>query len=90
MQLGLPSSCQLASRMRDENGMVVADRWKVEDTSVFPTVDVLDRSINCRETEAMQSADRDEVDAKLMGAYAAYARGLTPMCVGVALSSQQL
>ena len=28
MQLGLPSSCQLASRMRDENGMVVADRWK--------------------------------------------------------------
>ena len=58
---------------------------KVEDTQVFPTVGVLDRSNNCRETGAMPSANRDEADTKLVGAYAAYARGLTPMHVRAVL-----
>ena len=46
---------------------------------------MLDWCINCREAEAMQSANRDEVDMQLVGAYAAYAHGLTPMHAGVVL-----
>ncbi|SPC67186.1 uncharacterized protein UHOD_11470 [Ustilago sp. UG-2017b] len=43
---------------------------------------MLDWSIKGREAGAMRSVNRDEVDAKLVGAYAAYARGLTPMHAG--------
>ena len=54
----------------------------VEDTSVFPKVDMLDQSIQNRETRKTPSAKQDEVDAKLVGAHAAYARGLIPWYAG--------
>ena len=43
---------------------------------------MLDRSIKGLEARAMPSVNRDEVDAKLEGAYAAYPRGLTPRHAG--------
>ena len=59
---------------------------RVEDTSVFLRDDMLDRRIKGQEAGTRSSVDGDEVDAKLVGAYAAYARGLTPRHAGAMLA----
>ncbi|SPC61052.1 uncharacterized protein UHOD_11229 [Ustilago sp. UG-2017b] len=54
----------------------------VEDASAFSKVDVLDRINQNREIRETPIAKKDEIDAKLVGTYAAYARGLTPWYAG--------
>ena len=57
-------------------------RAKVEDALAFSKVDVLDRNNQNREIRGTPIAKKDEIDAKLVGMYAAYARGLTPWYAG--------
>ncbi|SOV02934.1 uncharacterized protein UDID_18081 [Ustilago sp. UG-2017a] len=58
----------------------------VEDASAFSKDNVLDRNIQNREIRETQIAKKDEMDAKPVGAYAAYARGLTPWYAGGTLT----
>ena len=55
-------------------------RWRetVEDASAISKDNVLDRDIQNREIGETQIAKKDGMDTKLVGAYATYARGLTP------------
>lgn len=55
-----------------------AERPHVEDASAISKDNVLDRDIQNREIGETQIAKKDGMDTKLVGAYAAYARGLTP------------
>jgi hypothetical protein len=48
----------------------------------YPKVNVLDQSIQNREIRKTPSAKEDEIDAKLVGTYAAYARELIPWYAG--------
>lgn len=52
--------------------------------------DMLDRNTQDREAGIIQSANGDEIDSKLLGAHAAYARGLTPRHAGGMLAWQRL
>ena len=54
----------------------------VEDASAFSKVDMLDPNIQNREIRETPITKKDEIDAKLMGTYAAYTRGLTPWYSG--------
>ena len=51
---------------------------------------MLERNIQDQDAGTMPSANGDEIDAKLVGAYAAYARGLTPRHAGGRLTWQRL
>ena len=57
-------------------------RVVVEDTSVFPKVDMLNQSIQSRGTRKTPSTEGDEIDTKLVVTHATYARGLIPWCAG--------
>ncbi|SOV01524.1 uncharacterized protein UDID_18116 [Ustilago sp. UG-2017a] len=54
----------------------------VEDAPASPTRDVQNRSIQDRGIGKTSSDEEDKLDAKLVGAYAAYAQGLTPWYAG--------
>ena len=54
----------------------------VEDTPVFPRNNVLDQNTHDRGIGKTPSDKEDEKDAKLVGAHATYARGLTPWHAG--------
>ncbi|SPC65166.1 uncharacterized protein UHOD_11028 [Ustilago sp. UG-2017b] len=68
-----------ASRMI---GLDMPLRRGVEDTLASSRHDVLDQNTHDREIGKTPSDKEDEIDAKLVGAYAAYARGLTPWYAG--------
>jgi hypothetical protein len=63
-------------------GLEMPSKGGVEDASAFSKVDVLDRNIQNREIRETPITKKDEIDAKLVGMYAAYARGLTPWYAG--------
>ena len=54
----------------------------VEDTSILPRNNVLDQNTHDRGIGKTPSDKEDEMDAKLVGAHATYARGLTPWHAG--------
>ena len=54
----------------------------VEDAPASPTRDVQNRSTQDRGIGKTSSDEEDKLDAKLVGAYAAYVRGLTPWYAG--------
>ncbi|SOV04525.1 uncharacterized protein UDID_17111 [Ustilago sp. UG-2017a] len=68
-----------ASRMI---GLDMPLRRGVEDTPALSRRDVLDQNTHDWEIGKTPSDKEDEIDAKLVGAHAAYARGLTPWYAG--------
>ena len=57
-------------------------RRGVENTPASSRHDVLDQNTHDRGIGKTPSDKEDEIDAKIVGAYAAYARGLTPWYAG--------
>ena len=61
-------------------------RKRVEDAPASPTRDALNGSSQDREIGKVSGDKEDEQNAKLVGANAAYARGLTPWYAGDVLT----
>ena len=67
-------------------GLDMPLRGGVEDAPASPTRDVLNRSSQDRGIGKVSGDEEDEQNAKLVGANAAYARGLTPWYAGDVLT----
>ncbi|SOV04852.1 uncharacterized protein UDID_17213 [Ustilago sp. UG-2017a] len=63
-------------------GLEMPLKGGVEDASAFSKVNVLDQNIQNWEIRETPITKKDEIDAKLVGTYAAYAHGLTPWYAG--------